>query len=92
MFVLSPCLGVEWLVFMDAMVDDLSHSPAWGFIHRSTGFDLQRQVLTVGVASADVSIFKIWTPFMDLSAESRSPMFLPFFFMKAVADLKSMAF
>jgi hypothetical protein len=27
---------------MDGMADDLSHSPAWGFIHRSIGFDLRR--------------------------------------------------
>jgi hypothetical protein len=64
---------------MDAMADDLSHSPVWGFIHGSTGFDLRRPVLIVGVVPADVSISKIWTPFMDLPAESRSPMVLPVF-------------
>jgi hypothetical protein len=76
---------------MGAMANDLSHSPAWGFFHKSTGFDLRRPVLFLGVEPADVSLSRIWTPFMDLPAELRSPMVLPVFFVKAIADLESEA-
>jgi hypothetical protein len=83
---------VEWLVFMGAMADDLSYSLAWVFFfllfHESTGFDLRRPVLFLGVAPTDVSLSKIWTPFMDLPAELRSPMVLLVLFVKAVADLE----
>jgi hypothetical protein len=48
-------------------------------------------VLFLGVAPPMSHFFKISTPFMDLSAESRSPMVLPVFFMKAVAVLESEA-
>jgi hypothetical protein len=56
--------------------------------HESTGFDLRRPVLFLGVAPTDVSLSKIWTPFMDLPAELRSPMVLLVLFVKAVADLE----
>jgi hypothetical protein len=88
----SPVLGWSgWFLWMPWRT--ISPIPPPGvFIHRSIGFDLQRPMLIVGVAPADVSISKIWTPFMNLPTESRSPMFLPVFFMKAVANRKSVAF